>query len=126
MDRRKDRQMNERKNRWTNGQTEPKSLGTSAWADVQYLTDFSIKRKYFGPFFGVQTFFPKYPALQQTTPYGFLISFQNLEKTNGPIPRQTDRQTEGNAYRSYLKESFGLLPGVQYYITKVYEEDQHV
>lgn len=94
MDRRKDRQMNERKNRRTNGQTEPKSLGTSAWADVQYLTDFSIKRKYFGPFFWVQTFFPKYPALQQTTPYGFLISFQNLEKTNGPIPRQTDRLKE--------------------------------
>ena len=94
MDRRKDRQMNERKNRWTNGQTEPKSLGTSAWADVQYLTDFSIKQKYIGLFFGVQTFFPKYPALQQTTPYGFLISFQNLEKTNGPIPRQTDRLKE--------------------------------
>ena len=35
-------------------------------------------------------------ALSNATSYGFLAPFQNLEKTNDPIPRkQPDRQEDG-------------------------------
>ena len=36
------------------------------------------------------------PALSRTTLYGFLASYQNLEKTNDTIPRKRpDRQRDG-------------------------------
>ena len=44
----------------------------------------------------LKKFFPKNPALSRTTSYGFLAPCQNLEKTNGTIPRKRpDRQKDG-------------------------------
>lgn len=49
------------------------------------------RKTLFVPFwaiFGSKTFFQNILALQCTTSYGFLTLFQNLEKTNDPIPRK--------------------------------------
>ena len=45
---------------------------------------------------GANTFFKKNPALSGMTSYGVLKPFENLEKTNDPIPRkQSDRWADG-------------------------------
>ena len=48
------------------------------------------------PIFGAKKFFFKKNADQpRPTSYGFVTPCQNLEKTNGPIPRKrTDGQTD--------------------------------
>ena len=48
------------------------------------------------PIFWAKNFFLENLALSRTTSYGFLVSCQNLEKTNNTIPRKRlDRRTEG-------------------------------
>ena len=89
---------------------------------------FNILKKtpVFGPFlahfanFGGKNIFLENPALSCTT--GFLVSCQNLEKTNDTIPRKCldrrkdgwkDGRTDGRMGRPYFMGPFWLTLGVR-------------
>ena len=68
------------------------------------------------PILGAKKFFLENPALSHTTSYGFLASYQNLEKTNDSIPskhpnRWKERRTDGKVDRPYFIGPFQLTLG---------------
>ena len=70
------------------------------------------------PIFGAKNFLLENLALSRTTSYGFLVSCQNLEKTNDTIPwkdpdRWENRQKNRRMDRPYFMGPFQLMPGVQ-------------
>ena len=66
------------------------------------------------PIFGAKKVFLENPALSRTTLYGFLVSCQNLEKTNDTILRKhLDWRKDGRTDTPYFIGPFWITPGVQ-------------
>ena len=66
------------------------------------------------PILGAKKVFLENPALSRTTLYGFLVSCQNLEKTNDTILRKhLDWRKDGTTDRPYFIGPFWITPEVQ-------------
>ena len=83
-----------------------KNLVTKSFHNWEFPHNFDMS--------GANTFFKKNPALSGMTSYGVLKPFENLEKTNDPIPRkQSDRWADGRTDRPYFAGSIRSPSWVQ-------------